>query len=174
MSDIIWSDTLVTELRELWDGGATASECASALAIKFHVCLTRSAVIGKVHRLGLSGRRVATARHGHVREGKNGQRTIVRPNRKKTYGGEVQIVTDRPLPRELPSTAIPIEQRKTLLELTNETCRWPYGDPVSVDFFFCGAPEADFAARRPYCRFHTARACGWRSSPAIVPRRAAA
>ena len=39
---------------------------------------------------------------------------------------------------ELVDNIIPIGQRRTLLELTEETCRWPIGDPGRPDFFFCG------------------------------------
>jgi GcrA cell cycle regulator len=46
---------------------------------------------------------------------------------------------------------IPIEQRKTLLQLTEKTCRWPIGDPASSEFFFCGGENAN---EQPYCAFH--------------------
>jgi GcrA cell cycle regulator len=46
----IWTDTLQARLRELWEQGLTASQIAAEL------CITRNAVIGKAHRLGLSGR----------------------------------------------------------------------------------------------------------------------
>jgi len=46
----VWTDSLQARLRELWTQGLTASQIAAEL----HV--TRNAVIGKAHRLGLSGR----------------------------------------------------------------------------------------------------------------------
>src|SRR5688572_10805859 len=46
----IWTDTLQARLRELWEQGLTASQIAAELSI------TRNAVIGKAHRLGLGGR----------------------------------------------------------------------------------------------------------------------
>ncbi len=46
----IWTDTLQVRLRELWAQGLTASQIAAELSV------TRNAVIGKAHRLGLSGR----------------------------------------------------------------------------------------------------------------------
>src|SRR5262249_24303286 len=39
---------------------------------------------------------------------------------------------------ELIENIIPIGQRRTILELNEQTCRWPVGDPGSTDFFFCG------------------------------------
>jgi GcrA cell cycle regulator len=47
---------------------------------------------------------------------------------------------------------IPMGQRRTILELTEDTCRWPIGDPGSTEFFFCGGHTAPTA---PYCSFHS-------------------
>jgi GcrA cell cycle regulator len=48
--------------------------------------------------------------------------------------------------------AIPFGQRRTLLELTEETCRWPIGDPGSTDFFYCGGQTV---TGLPYCAYHS-------------------
>ncbi len=48
----------------------------------------------------------------------------------------------------------------TVLTLTNETCRWPIGDPREDDFRFCGVATADLAAKRPYCFIHHCTAYG--------------
>ena len=56
-----WTDDRVEQLKKLWADGLSASQIASKLGE-----VTRNAVIGKVHRLGLAGRattsRVRTAR----------------------------------------------------------------------------------------------------------------
>jgi GcrA cell cycle regulator len=46
-----WTDERVELLRKLWSDGLSASQIAAELG-----GITRNAVIGKVHRLGLSGR----------------------------------------------------------------------------------------------------------------------
>src|SRR5258708_20581764 len=46
-----WTDERVELLKKLWQDGLSASQIAKQL-----VGVTRNAVIGKVHRLGLSGR----------------------------------------------------------------------------------------------------------------------
>ena len=51
MSNVPWSDDRVTALSKLWQDGLSASQIAKQLG-----GVTRNAVIGKVHRLGLSGR----------------------------------------------------------------------------------------------------------------------
>ena len=46
-----WTDERVSTLKKLWLDGLSASQIAKQLG-----GVTRNAVIGKVHRLGLSGR----------------------------------------------------------------------------------------------------------------------
>lgn len=48
--------------------------------------------------------------------------------------------------------AVPIEQRKSFLELQEQHCRFPYGMPGEVGFFFCGGERADSCY--PYCPMH--------------------
>ena len=56
-----WTEDRVEMLKQLWTDGLSASQIARKMG-----GVTRNAVIGKVHRLGLSGRatpaRVSTAR----------------------------------------------------------------------------------------------------------------
>ena len=42
-------------------------------------------------------------------------------------------------------------KKLTLMELTERTCKWPIGDPLAVDFNFCGNDSGDAG---PYCQFH--------------------
>jgi GcrA cell cycle regulator len=51
-----WSDERVELLKKLWNDGLSASQIAAQMG-----GVTRNAVIGKVHRLGLSGRGKAKA-----------------------------------------------------------------------------------------------------------------
>src|ERR1700759_1712937 len=51
MTQVNWSEDRVEQLKTLWTEGLSASQIARALG-----GVTRNAVIGKVHRLGLAGR----------------------------------------------------------------------------------------------------------------------
>ncbi|MFC0218869.1 GcrA family cell cycle regulator [Pseudochelatococcus lubricantis] len=51
-----WTDERVEQLRKLWSDGLSASQIATEIG-----GVSRNAVIGKVHRLGLSGRAKAPA-----------------------------------------------------------------------------------------------------------------
>src|SRR5258708_561821 len=94
-----WTDERVETLKKLWTDGLSASQIAAELG-----GITRNAVIGKVHRLGMS------------------------------------------------ASATPPGQGGTWLELPEEPCRWPIGDPGSADFFFCGGQSI---TSLPYCAYHS-------------------
>ncbi|MBI1309259.1 MAG: GcrA cell cycle regulator [Proteobacteria bacterium] len=138
-----WNDERVETLKKLWSDGLSASQIAAELGD-----VTRNGVIGKVHRLGLSGR------------AKSPSSTAPRPRKARSAGGTIRfqppqvrgntaLAYDVEFEPEL--LEIPQEQRKTLLQLTDKTCHWPVGAPGSGDFFFCGGDSAD---EQPYCSFH--------------------
>ncbi|MGF1658743.1 MAG: GcrA family cell cycle regulator [Rubrimonas sp.] len=54
-----WTDERVARLQEMWNEGLSAAQIAKELG-----GVTRNAVIGKVHRLGLSNRATGSARPG--------------------------------------------------------------------------------------------------------------
>jgi GcrA cell cycle regulator len=108
-------------------------------------------VIGKVHRLGLSGR------------AKSPSSSSPRPRKARTSGhmlrvsrpsirGNTALAYDYALEPEPELIEIPVEQRKNLLQLTEATCHWPVGDPGSTDFFFCGGEASEGS---PYCTYHS-------------------
>ena len=117
--------------------------------------ITRNAVIGKVHRLGLSGRAKSpssgaprqrkTRTHSHMMRI---PRSSVRGNTALAHAYDYE---PEPEP-ELVDNIIPMGQRRTILELNEDTCRWPIGDPGSADFFFCGGQTM---TSLPYCSYHS-------------------
>jgi GcrA cell cycle regulator len=149
-----WTDERVELLKKLWSDGLSASRIAAEIG-----GVTRNAVIGKVHRLGLSGRAKATPPAGQ-------RPRKVRPPAHVLRSVRPQVRGNTALARALPAYAleaeaeaepevvenvIPLGQRCSLLQLTAETCRWPIGDPGTPDFFFCGGkPVGDL----PYCAYH--------------------
>lgn len=60
-----------------------------------------------------------------------------------------------PVPPRTDDLNIPLAERKTMASLETGDCRWPFGDPVELDFHFCGKAKADSG---PYCDFHKRRA----------------
>ena len=140
MSDAHWSDDRVTILKSLWLEGLSASQIASQLG-----GVTRNAVIGKVHRLGLSGRAAPSA--------------PTRPARIATPRSPVRAAAPRPAPKArptpLPHLVEPAPEGPGLVAsvagLGAHVCKWPIGDPKAEDFSFCGRP-----AEGPYCGGHAA------------------
>ena len=136
-----WTDERVELLKKLWADGLSASQIAAELG-----GITRNAVIGKVHRLGLSGRaKSPSSSSPRPRKARSsGMMRISRP----TIRGNTALAYDY----EPELMEIPVEQRKSLLQLTEKTCRWPIGDPGGGEFFFCGG---DTANELPYCSYHS-------------------
>jgi GcrA cell cycle regulator len=143
-----WTDERVELLKKLWSDGLSASQIAAELG-----GITRNAVIGKVHRLGLSGR-AKSASSGAPRPRKARAPThmlrIGRAIRGNTALATAYDIEPEAEP-ELIDNIIPIGQRRTILELTEATCRWPVGDPGGGDFFFCGG---NTVGSLPYCSHH--------------------
>ncbi|KAA6205637.1 MAG: GcrA cell cycle regulator [Candidatus Tokpelaia sp.] len=54
-------------------------------------------------------------------------------------------------PRAQENVVVPFERRLGLMQLTERTCKWPLGDPLSEDFAFCGADSDESG---PYCACH--------------------
>ncbi len=167
-----WTAERVELLTKLWADGLSASQIAGELGD-----VTRNAVIGKVHRLGLSGR---------AKPGGGTTKTRKAPapaargitSTKPTVAEAIAAVAPSPVPLPVqPTTAganalkvepieaiqpeisplptsdifIPVSERASILTLNERTCKWPIGDPSSDDFYFCGR-QSDGGT--PYCAHH--------------------
>src|SRR6201981_1250301 len=148
-----WTDERVETLKKLWTEGWSASQIAAELG-----GITRNAVIGKVHRLGISGRAktpsTAGPRPRQTRAPSHVSRSIRNACRGNTAPAAQPVAADEaeiePEPEPL-ENVIPIGQRCSLLELSEDKCRWPIGDPGQADFFFCGGKAI---LGLPYCGYH--------------------
>jgi len=147
-----WTDDRVELLKKLWSDGLSASQIAAELG-----GISRNSVIGKVHRLALSGRAkspsVAVPRQRKPRS----QGTLMRIARPGVRGNTALAALHSWEPELEPEPAlieniIPIGQRCSILELTEGKCHWPIGDPSSSDFFFCGGKTIEGL---PYCGYHS-------------------
>src|ERR1700738_3066671 len=150
MTVLTWTDDRVEQLKKLWEGGLSASQIAAELGN-----VTRNAVIGKVHRLGLSGRAKspssAAPRPRKARPHSHHMLRVSRPSMRGNTALAHSYELDVEPEPELIDNVIPLGQRRSLLELTEDTCRWPIGDPGNPDFFFCGGQTI---SSLPYCAYH--------------------
>jgi GcrA cell cycle regulator len=148
-----WTDERVEQLKKLWADGLSASQIAAALG-----GVTRNAVIGKVHRLGLSGRAKSSNQSTGSRP-KRPSRTMgynsrpARTSQRSHSNLPLKVSAQRDAMRELAAVQLeaPEPLKLILTELTEKTCKWPIGDPAAEDFHFCGHGVEESG---PYCRFH--------------------
>lgn len=133
-----WSDDRVEQLKSLWQEGLSASQVASALGN-----VTRNAVLGKLHRLGLLAGS-AEPRPERSRSSIPRSRTI-RPSEIALL---VPVVEPDPFTFEDGTFA-------TVVTVSDRMCRWPIGDPKAGDFHFCGQAPMSGSC---YCEAHTLRA----------------
>jgi GcrA cell cycle regulator len=146
-----WTDERIAQLKAGWEGGKTASQIAEQLGEG----VTRNAVIGKAHRLGLE------SRPSPVKAGEDTEAAVV------TRAAPVAPVP--PAATAPPAVAAPVAARPvakkpartgkaaktSLLDLNEKICKWPIGHPGDSDFHFCGKPsQAGF----PYCTEHCLQA----------------
>ena len=136
-----WTDERVELLKKLWTDGLSASQIAAELG-----GITRNAVIGKVHRLGLSGR----ATPSQPRQAAYKAPRAPRPVSVSAAPRRNSEPSHQPAPRpqvyreEAPGSA-------TVLTLGAHMCKWPIGDPSTDGFTFCGKRSGEAG---PYCVDH--------------------
>ncbi|MEW6256150.1 MAG: GcrA family cell cycle regulator [Pseudomonadota bacterium] len=150
-----WNDERVELLKRLWGEGLSASQIAAELG-----GITRNAVIGKVHRLGLSGR-VKSATPARPRKTRTeAPAPTTRPAHRPATIGNTALApafealvesAPAPAPEPVANNVVPLAQRCTIMNLTESTCRWPVGEPGTSGFYFCGARSA---TGMPYCTQH--------------------
>lgn len=162
-----WSQERIDVLKKLWVEGKSCNQIARHLG-----GITKNAVIGKVHRLGLQGR-VSDRRHARSTKAMSilvaSQQRAAKlekmwaANKAKgsifsgQYAGREQ---EREMARQQKAIATidipaPGSRRVALLDLEPGDCRWPIGDPKEPGFSFCGATKEPVGS---YCEFHARKA----------------
>ncbi|MFV2053531.1 GcrA family cell cycle regulator [Aliiroseovarius sp. YM-037] len=169
-----WTDERVETLKKMWGEGQSASQIAKELG-----GVTRNAVIGKVHRLGLSNR-AGSAKPAAKEKPAAKTAAKAKPAAKTAAKAKPEPATQSATPPPMPArkAIIPAGQplppqpsaneispealasvrevekkakKLSLMELTERTCKWPIGDPATDDFWFCGL---SVQSGKPYCEAH--------------------
>jgi len=151
-----WTDDRIATLEKLWNDGLSASLIATKIG-----AVTRNAVIGKAHRLGLAGRATGSRKRypacaasffqapSYARK----TRALPRPRRPSQQRARAAPKRLAVLPELGPPPDLPV----TVQTLTDRSCRWPIGDPKADGFHFCGRTKP---AGGPYCHHHAGIAYG--------------
>jgi GcrA cell cycle regulator len=141
-----WTDERVEILKKLWLDGLSASQIAKQLG-----GVTRNAVIGKVHRLGLSGRAAPSQPTRPVFKAPRAPRPAPAPAPRRIEAHSHAHVPAHAAPVPTPAFYAEEPGSATVLTLGAHMCKWPIGDPSSDGFSFCGR-RTDVDG--PYCVQH--------------------
>lgn len=151
-----WNDETIAKLRELWAAGLSGS----AIGLKMNI--SKSAVVGKAHRLNLPMRRSPIKRSVESSERKP------RPPRRAkgaTLPPLGSMAAPAPPAAPVASAAPPAPPAepdegasapRAMLRYidSRSACCWPIGEPGSKAFRYCADPIVKMG--RPYCAHHTA------------------
>lgn len=139
MSAEEWTPDRIKVLIAFWEEGLPTSEIGRRLGV------TKNAVVGKVHRLGLK------KRASPIRQTSS---SSAQPKKAKMSQPKVQAGAQANTP-SMPKPVMPSGEVVRLEELTSSMCCWPEGEPGTEEFHFCGQPSVP---EKPYCDAHCARA----------------
>lgn len=158
-----WTDEIVARLRELWVQGLSTAEIGRQLNV------TKNAVVGKAHRLGLEGRpspiRKVSVPKDIVSKAKKGTTTAKEESKKvqadvkaKVEAKEVPVLKEEEVKAKAETKAKKLKKLEFIspdelpsYRKSNSECCWPIGDPGEKGFHFCKAP---IVPGKPYCLEH--------------------
>jgi GcrA cell cycle regulator len=137
-----WTDERVELLKSCFAAGLSCRNIADEIGV------SRNAVIGKLSRLNLTRENGRDAPRPARRSAAKGQRPKALPRLqyrmlKALYGDPQPAADDEPIHNG---------HCCSLLELSEERCRWPISTPGAPDFCFCGNTPLEGL---PYCAGHT-------------------
>ncbi len=151
---LTWTEERIELLRQLWNEGLSASQIAAELGGG----VTRNAVLGKAHRLGLIRDEANEASSLHSRK-------PTRPPDSSPTAEPPALQEPPPAPltanqqpaaqlakmRFQEEVVVPRSEGVTIMELREAMCRWPLGDPTTPEFRYCGVHAVEGL---PYCAHH--------------------
>jgi GcrA cell cycle regulator len=128
----------------------TASQIADLLGEG----VSRNAVIGKAHRLGLQAR-PSPVKPGEIGAAPAAPAPKAAPVAKVAVAPPAPVIAPavpKPAPKRASRAVANAKPAKTtLLDLSERVCKWPIGHPGEADFHFCGQPSKPSF---PYCPDH--------------------
>ena len=136
-----WTDERVELLKTLWAEGLSAAQIANKMG-----GVTRNAVIGKVHRLGLSGRATPAKPQRGCGSSQERREEVVQAKPART-----EYKPMIPEPDAITALVLDTGDMTTVATIKNNMCKWPIGDPAKDDFHFCGQAAG---AGKSYCTYH--------------------
>jgi GcrA cell cycle regulator len=153
-----WTEDRVAEMKKLWLEGRSAAEVARALSAGTGgaVRLTRNAVLGKIHRIGLSRPdRARATGDGWTAAERAANRRDATNAAKAAVVRKMNAEPAKPRPpkvKAVPLAAIESPNARPWMERGFGECAWPLGEAGSI--MSCCNP----VSRGSYCEGHAAAA----------------
>jgi GcrA cell cycle regulator len=150
-----WNDERVELLKKMWGEGQSASQIAKELG-----GVTRNAVIGKVHRLGLSNRNGSVSPAAHE-PGANGMAED-KPEAKpiKPAAKSAAKLAPRPEPASDPAPAAPVSRIKAIIPAGQPLPPQPSANEIDPEAL-AKVSEIEKKARKLTLMELTERTCKW-------------
>lgn len=136
-----WTDERLELLKHRFAAGLTCRQIADDIGV------SRNAVIGKLSRLNLTREKKPDPKPPVPKGAGKGRRRGSVPRLQYQV-----LLTAYAEPRPASDAPIHNEHCCSLLELSEERCRWPISTPGAEDFCFCGNTPVEGL---PYCAGHT-------------------
>lgn len=167
---MVWTDEKVKLLVQLWESGQSITQIGKGLG------MTRNAVVGKAHRIGLAKRASPIVRSDKPAQPRPAPAPHASPPATPRVSVQMkdepaaQVVSSGPVPAQVHGHAqsqnqLSPQMLAQLNPATGPRCKWPIGDPKSSEFDFC-----DHVALpgKPYCAQHCAMAyTNWNPESAV-------
>ena len=118
-----WTEDRLKKLKDLWGNGLSISKIGKELGV------SRNAIAGKVHRMGLTKRQSPIAN---------------KPAGKKNATAKEAVEV-------APPENLPLKLALRNINWSRSHCSWPSGDPKTTAFEFCGK---EVVPSKPYCNEH--------------------
>ena len=119
-NNFVWDEDKLNKLKKLWDEGLPITKIGNEIGV------SRNAIAGKAHRMGLPKRNSPISKSGDPRK-----------NRVANVENSKQL---------------PLKILLREVEWSRNRCCWPIGDPKLPGFYFCGT---SIVPGRPYCEEHS-------------------
>lgn len=164
---MVWTDEKVKLLVQYWEAGQSITQIGKQLG------MTRNAVVGKAHRIGLAKRaspimradKPAQPRAAASGGGSGGDVHRAPPAPRAPIQVKEDAATPHAPHQHVPQAQLTAAMLAALTPSTGPRCKWPIGDPKTAEFDFCTHVALP---GKPYCAAHCAAAyTNWNPESAV-------
>ena len=146
----VWNEANIETALKMWQAGHSAREISLELKV-----VSRSAILGKLHRMGVTGR-ARPSNPAKKKAGRKRNSRTVTSRRRSSPAAPRSVGQTNLTPPPIEAVLLVDGSFATILTITDFMCKWPIGDPGADTFKFCGRRTGD--EDEPYCKAHSSLA----------------